>query len=333
MSQTVRKPLRLAFVGGDGHYYLKPALLDPQVVIEAVALVDDPHHPGAAARRFADVVDRVECFGSVGAMLDHFRPTLVNTGGVYAHIGQVNEQILDRGVDVLSEKPVAASFEQLAAITAALERTGARLLTEYPFRAWPTFLAARLAVAAGHIGEPVLCTAQKSYRFGQRPDFYRRRADYGSTLLWVASHAIDVIRFVTGLEYRSVQARQGNVAKKEWDELEDHACALFELSNGGSALVHADLLRPDAAPTHGDDRLRVVGSRGQIEIGEGRCTCMTSDQPPLELAVEPAVPVYRAVLAALATEAADYSTAESLASARAMLGALAAADAGQAFRF
>ena len=36
------------------------------------------------------------------------------------------------------------------------------------------------------------------------------------------------------------------------------------------ASVSADVLRPAAAPSHGDDRLRLVGSRGILEVRGGQ---------------------------------------------------------------
>jgi predicted dehydrogenase len=51
--------------------------------------------------------------------------------------------------------------------------------------------------------------------------------------------------------------------------VEDQAGILFELSNGGTAVLNLDFLRPESAPTHGDDRLRVIGSEGVLEIREG----------------------------------------------------------------
>jgi len=47
---------------------------------------------------------------------------------------------------------------------------------------------------------------------------------------------------------------------------EDHAGLLLRLANGGTATCHLDFLRPEAAPTHGDDGLRIAGSEGVLEV-------------------------------------------------------------------
>ena len=46
----------------------------------------------------------------------------------------------------------------------------------------------------------------------------------------------------------------------------DDTVSLFEFAGGATGIVHADFLRPAKAPTHGDDRLRVVGGTGTIEV-------------------------------------------------------------------
>ena len=68
------------------------------------------------------------------------------------------------------------------------------------------------------------------------------------------------------MDYTQVAAFQGNKDHPDYPGFQDHAGILFEMSNGGTALINLDYLRPETAPTHGDDRLRVVGSEGVLEI-------------------------------------------------------------------
>ena len=50
--------------------------------------------------------------------------------------------------------------------------------------------------------------------------------------------------------------------------MEDVTAAVYKLDNGGLATLHMDYLRPDAAPGHGDDRLRLAGTKGIVEYME-----------------------------------------------------------------
>ena len=134
-------------------------------------------------------------------------------------------------------------------------------------RMGPQYQAIHKAIEDGKIGEPILATAQKSYKFGKsRPEFYKNKEMYGGTIPWVGIHAIDYIHFTTKLNYTQVIAFQGNKDHPDYPGFEDYSGVLLGLSNGGTAIVNVDYLRPETAPTHGDDRLRVIGSEGVIEI-------------------------------------------------------------------
>jgi predicted dehydrogenase len=203
------------------------------------------------------------------------------------------------------------------------------LLTEFPFRSQKEFRAARAAIQQGRIGEVILSTAQKSYRFGtSRPAWYANRDDYGGTMLWVASHGIDAIHFATGQNFKRVIGIQGNLARPEYSSLEDHCIAMFEMANGGSAVVHADYLRPDGATSHGDDRLRVAGSKGVVEVRDGRCRLITNSESETDITDSIEVrPVHQELLAALRGESNEcYSTQASLEMAEVLLRARDAAD-------
>ncbi len=48
------------------------------------------------------------------------------------------------------------------------------------------------------------------------------------------------------------------------------ALCQFELAGEILASVSIDYLRPETAPTHGDDRLRVAGTGGVMEVRQGK---------------------------------------------------------------
>ncbi len=247
---------------------------------------------------------------------------------MYARNGEFVVAALERDIPVVSDKPIAADWETLHRIQALTQGTGRVLLTEFDFRARREFRAMRAAVADGQIGEVVLATAQKSYKFGQRPAWYADRALYGGTLLWVASHGIDAIRFVSGQALRCVAGRQGNVSRPDCGTMEDHVVSVFALEGGGTGVVHADFLQAAGAARHGNDRLRLAGTRGVLEVRADRCLLTTQDGPETDITESvPARPVHQALLAALLGEDATlYSTEASLETAGLLLQARDIAD-------
>ncbi|CAN5412182.1 Gfo/Idh/MocA family oxidoreductase [soil metagenome] len=321
--------MKLAFVGGWGHHTLRPLLSDSTFFIHSpVAIASDGHDAARSKERAVTFGVPTVFFDRVDDMLDQYKPDVVNVGAIYGYAGDVIAKVIERSVSVVSDKPIAATWQQFKTLSTLLQKHPVNLITEFTFRTQPEFQAARDAVASGLIGEVVLATAQKSYRFGQRPSWYGDRNAYGSTIMWVAGHGIDAIHFVTGQKFTRVTGRHANLSHPELSEFEDHSVSLFGLAGGGSALVHADLLRPDKAGSHGDDRLRVVGTLGQIEIRDGRCVLVTRDAGAVDITeravVRPAAHEFLA--AAMGESDSIYSTARSLYLAEVLLHARDAAD-------
>lgn len=326
--------MRIGFIGGFGHHYLKGALADPAADIERPiafapsALHDD--RAAALARQFvAGAASDVTFFDDAATMLERFKPDVVSVGAIYGLNGDHIAAVLERGIPVVSDKPVAATWEQLERLRGIVAAKPASvLLTEFDFRARASFRAARQAVRNGHIGAPALATGQKSYRFGARPDWYRDRAQYGGLMLWVASHAIDAVGFVTGQRVLSVIGRQGNLSRPEFGSSEEYVSAMMALEGGGTALIHADFYRPDKTTTHGDDRLRVAGPTGVVEVRGGVCLLLGADGIERDItdSVTPR-PMHAELLATIRGETTDlFSTATSLQTAALLLHARDAAD-------
>ncbi len=318
--------MKIAFIGGYGHVQLRPMLWDGALKIDGVAIagdgVDNEKAKGLGGR-----MGEHEWFEDAHEMLRTFKPDIVNVGGIFSTNADWSIAVLEAGIPVLCEKPIATTWEQLARLKEVVKRTNGHLYTEFSFRCNPAFRAAHDAIRAGRIGEPVLVTGQKSYRFGKRPEWYGDRSLYGGTIGWVASHAIDAAYFCSGVRFTAVNGLKGNLALRDYKELEDHTVSMFQLENGGSCVIHADFLRPGAAPTHGDDRLRIVGTAGQLEI-MGKRAFLTSDAEgyrDITDATE-ARSVHSEVLAAIDGRESVFSTADSLYIGEVLLAARDAAD-------
>jgi predicted dehydrogenase len=321
--------MRIGFIGGWGHHYLRGVFTDGNLPEPIVAAAAGDGHDRDAAERWAKSNHVSTWFETPAELVERFKPDALSIGSVYAFNADVIAMALERNVPVVSDKPIAATWEQLRGLQNLAQ--GRIILTEFDFRCMPAFRAAQQAIAGGLIGEVILTTAQKSYRFGTRPAWYGQRKSYGGTLLWIASHAIDATEWVTGRRIRRAIGRQGNLSHPELAEMEDHLSVLLELDNGATGVVHADFLRPAAAATHGDDRMRVAGSEGVVEVRDGRCKLITRRQGETDLTDQtPVRPIHLELLAALCGEGSQwYSTAQSLATARTLLHARDATDANR----
>jgi len=323
--------MRLGFIGGWGHNYLG-AYVGKDGPATEVAFATDGYDNERAKMRAENFTTRgadVKWFDDAIEMLDTFKPDITVVGAVYGQNGTFVYESTQRGIPVVSDKPIAGSWESYEQIVKAYEKTGTAVITEFPFRSHPAFRAAQAAVADGKIGEVVLANGQKSYRFGdKRPAWYGDRDQYGGTILWVAGHAIDFVRFATGLKFTRVYGQQSNISKPSYGSMEEVTVNVFELENGAHAIVHADYNRPAKAATHGDDRLRIAGSVGLLEVRDEVCMLCTNDQEEQDITGSAETgEIADEMLAALKGEQADiYSTESSFEMARVMLHARDAAD-------
>lgn len=319
--------MRIGFVGGNGHHLLSSFCRGDHSDFEA-AFASDGHDDQRARDRAASW-NISQWYDSAAEMMDSFKPDAVNVGAVYGYNSDIIALALERHIPVISDKPVAATWQQYERLVTLTSKTEAPLISEFPFRVAPAFVAAHDAVAQGVIGDVVLATGQKSYRFGDnRPQWYANRTDYGGTILWVASHAIDYVRYVTGKRFTHVSGTKGNVSRTDYGDMEEYTITTLGMEGGGSAVIHADYNRPAKAATHGDDRLRVVGSEGSIEVRDGQCELITHTQPPQIINDRAQVgDPSDEFLAALRGESTDrYNTAHSLEMAAVLLHARDAAD-------
>jgi len=273
--------MRIGFVGGNGHHYLRGFITSPPGKDVAVAACGDGADD-AAAQRWSNA-HACRWYDSFDVMCQDFKPDVISVGAVYGRNGEWVARALERHIPAVTDKPAAATWKQLDRLHELVNQTKLNVITEFDMRCRAEFRAARQAVQDGKIGKVLLVTAQKSYRFGMRPGWYSSRELYGGTLLWVASHAIDALRFVGGLELTRVTGHQGNISHPELGSFEDHLAVLFTAKNGATAAVHADFSRPKEAATHGDDRIRVAGSEGVVEVRDARCYLTTNISPETDI--------------------------------------------------
>ncbi|MCD6519242.1 MAG: Gfo/Idh/MocA family oxidoreductase [Anaerolineae bacterium] len=253
---------KLVFVGASGHVgeVLNELAHFPQVHFVGYA----PSFPGEDVSTFARF--GAKPYEDWREMLTSEEPDIVAICARYDLNNVVGIEAARRGCHIISDKPAAQTIEGLNELRQLVKEKGLLYASMLVMRYWPTFYTARQLVQEGVIGEPYLISAQKSYRWGVRPEWYADRAKYGSTMTWVGIHAFDFARWVAGVDYAEVFAYHANLVHKERPGCQDVATVIARLANGGSAIFNLDYLRPEAAPTHGDDRLRIAGSRGVLEV-------------------------------------------------------------------
>lgn len=213
-------------------------------------------------------------------MFDETRPTIAVVCGPFELHAAQTVAALRRGIHCITEKPVALDDESLRAIEAALAaRPDAQLAGMMFSRFDPGFFHAKGMIEEGAIGEVRLLNGRKSYKLGKRPAYYASRDTYGGTIPWVGSHAIDWAMWYAGSTPRGVYATQSALHNAGNGTMERSATCLLEFDNEVSATISIDVFRPEAAPSHGDDWIRVVGTKGVMEVRNNRIEIVDSAGP------------------------------------------------------
>ena len=213
----------------------------------------------------------VKVYSDYETLLSEEKPDILVITSYCGFHAQIAMECIKRGVHVFTEKPAATTLEKLEKLeeiyyTQKKAELSAMMLSRYH----SAFQAVKKAYGEGKIGELRMIYAQKSYQFGSRSGMYENPDYYGGTIPWVGSHAIDWIYWISGLEFRRIYARESRKGNQGIGEMETTAVCTFELEKEVLAACTLDLFRPAGAGRHGDDRIRLVGTRGVLEVADGR---------------------------------------------------------------
>lgn len=217
---------------------------------------------------------RLETFGmsakeyeDYATMIQQEKPDIVVIDSIYSKHASLAALALQQNIHVYCDKPLALTWADLDLLKQTASASNGCLWAMQTARFDPWFFTAADLIRKGRIGSPRLYQIQKSYRYGQRPDFYRSRTLHGGLIPWVAIHGIDLLCSLSDEKVQTVYAHHSCCSQRpETGELELSAQLMLTLSDGSSAQISADYLRPETAPTHGDDRLRAAGTQGIIEV-------------------------------------------------------------------
>jgi predicted dehydrogenase len=262
------KHYRIGFIGASGHWNYVVQGMRKLPNTEFVAFA--PSFEGedlSALRNISFPGKPPKFYSNYLELLEIEKPDLVSITPRYDLIASISIEAAKRGIHPIAEKPVALSLEKLAELKEVVERSGVRLMTMFGIRYQPAFYTAKKLMETGTLGEPALIWGQKSYRWGNnRPEWYKSRETYGSTINWVGIHALDWARWLSGLEYREISGYHSTLVHQDFAPCQDVAGLVARMSNGAPAVFNFDFLRPVHSTTHGDDRIKIVCSRGQFEV-------------------------------------------------------------------
>ncbi len=210
-------------------------------------------------------------------MLDVEKPDVVVVSPRFDLTSAICMECAGRGIHIFAEKPVATDLDELHQLKEAIKKSGVYFMAMHYLRLEGPFNQAISIVRNGLIGDVRMINAQKSYKLGQRADFFKKRETYGGTIPWVGIHAIDWIYAIAHSPCKKITACQSKVHNNNHGDLESTCLCQFEFDGGVLASLNIDYLRPAKAPSHSDDRLRVVGTEGTLMVENNVLTVINKD--------------------------------------------------------
>lgn len=182
------------------------------------------------------------------AMLREVECDVIAIGDYYGRRGALALEALRAGRHVLSDKPLCTSLEEQSAIERLAAERRLQVGLQLDCRGYGAFRTLRNILRGGEIGE--VCTmrvdGQHPLLLGTRPGWYFEPGKHGGTINDIGIHALDLVPWLTGLEWREITAaRTWNAKAREFPFFEDCAQLMGSLANGAGVLADFSYLAPD----------------------------------------------------------------------------------------
>ena len=125
--------------------------------------------------RMADAIDnfsisRDRVYGDLGRCVRETHPDLAILCPATARHAEIVEEVASLGVDILLEKPFAASLADADRTLAAIKKSGIRLAVNWPLRWYPPHVTTKRLIDEGAIGEVI----EVHFYDGNRGPLYHR---------------------------------------------------------------------------------------------------------------------------------------------------------------
>lgn len=271
--------MKICIIGSSGHvnYVLEDLKKRPDIKI--VGIAPGPKEEGVYGlfEKLKSLGHPVEHFEDYTKMLDVIKPDIAVVACYNGNHGRVTMEVVNRDIHAFVEKPIATTMEELKELETLVKSKNIHLAGMFGIRYTPWFSTAQKLVEEGAIGTVRLINAQKSYKLGNRGINFKDSDLYGGTIPWVGSHAIDWVYWFANRKFKAVYATQSSLHNNDHNSLETSALCHFTMEGEISASVSIDYYRPSFAKTHDDDRIRVVGTKGVIEVREKKVYLINED--------------------------------------------------------
>jgi predicted dehydrogenase len=174
---------------------------------------------------------------------------------------------MQRGKDVMVDKPGITTFDQLAAVERAVRETGRVWSVCLGRLASPAVQEALRIVRSGELGRLVHTTSLAPHRLNRalRPSWFFDTPAYGGIINDIGVHSIDQFLAFANADNAEIVSSTIGAFGTEPPGFEDFS-ELVLATPSVRGYVRLDWFTPDGLPTWGDGRFFVVGTEGTLEL-------------------------------------------------------------------
>ena len=171
----------------------------------------------------------------------------------------------ERGLHVISEKPMATRMDEANALVSACDEAGVHLFVVKQNRLNPSVQLLRRAIDKERFGR--IYMANTTVRWTRPQDYYDQapwRGTWefdGGAFMNQASHYVDMIQWLVG-PVESVSAKTATLARRI--ESEDSGVAILRFRNGAIGTIEVTML---AYPRNLEGSITILGEKGTVKIG------------------------------------------------------------------
>ena len=174
---------------------------------------------------------------------------------------KINFIALEEGIPVLCEKPIAESYEDAYDVLEKAEITGVPLMIAENYRFNESIRKVRKIIESGEIGK--LCTVNIDFNRKHKMSNYHKDLKH-PMLLDVGTHHLDMLRYLTGKEAKSVFARAWT---PEWSWYDGYSSInLFIEMENNIKVSYRGSLSASNKFTDWLAKWRIEGNKGVIQI-------------------------------------------------------------------
>ncbi|KAB0676419.1 Gfo/Idh/MocA family protein [Aureimonas leprariae] len=276
---SAARPIRLGMVGGGqgafiGAVHRIASRIDGEFQLVAGAFSSDAERSRASAAELG--IDPSRAYGTFAEMAEQERGREDGIEAVaivtpnHLHFAAA-KAFLEAGFHVICEKPVTAKLEDAVELEKIASGSAKVFVLTHNYTGYPLVRHARAMVEAGELGAIRVVQAEYAQDWlteaaehtGSKQAEWRvdpEKAGAGGALGDIATHAFNLLSFVTGLELEAVAADLTSFVPGR--RLDDNDHALLRFAGGAKGMLWASQVAPG---NENGLRLRVYGEKGGLE--------------------------------------------------------------------